>query len=108
MVALQFLNLVGKLHLTTYVGMEDFADKLNFLFTVAILILSMMVVTIKSYFLKPITCFLSGSSGGNSFDNYVDDYCWIHGMFTYSLKIEFPYNRENMKELDNVESKSKL
>ena len=100
MVAPQFLNLVGKLHLTTYVGVEDFTDKLNFLFTIAILILSMMVVTIKSYFLKPITCFISTNPGGNNFDIYMEDYCWVHGVIPRTFAhVKMFQDHERISEL---------
>jgi len=82
MVAQEFLELIGKFQLATYVGIEDFADKLNFLFSVTILILSMMVVTVKSYFFKPLACYIATEPSGKNFDQYVENYCWVHGTIT--------------------------
>nr|BAE78817.1 innexin9 [Dugesia japonica] len=79
MVAQEFLSLVGQFKLTSYVGVEDFADKLNFLFSVVILIISMMVVTVKSYFFKPLACYIATTPSGSNFDNYLENYCWVHG-----------------------------
>ena len=77
----KFLKLVGKFKLSTYVGVEDFADRLNFIFSVAILAFSMAIVTVKSYFFKPLDCYVATQPSGLNFLNYLESYCWGHGTF---------------------------
>nr|BAE78816.1 innexin8 [Dugesia japonica] len=79
MVAEEFFSLLSEFKVSSYVGVEDFADKMNFMFSVVLIILSMMVVTVKSYFFKPLSCYIATTPSGSGFDNYIENYCWVHG-----------------------------
>lgn len=92
MVAEEFFTLVGQFKLSTYVGVEDFADRLNFLFSVVILILSMTIVTVKSYFFNPLACYVSITPSGTNFDIYMENYCWVHGTIAMLPGESMPQN----------------
>lgn len=93
MVATEFLSLLDKFKITTYVGVEDFADKLNFLYSVSIMMLSLVIVTMKSYFLKPLACYIATPPEGLNFDKYLENYCWVHGTIAF-------LNGENLPQTD--------
>ena len=100
MVAEEFLNLVTQFKLTSYVGVEDFADKLSFLVSVVILTLAMMVVTVKSYFLNPLACYAPTVPKGLDFDKYLENYCWVEGTYFLSSNDRFPNDVAEWNKLD--------
>ena len=78
MVGQEFFELVDRFGLAKTGELEDLADKLNSLFTVLILLILSMVVTIKSYVIKPIACYANIAPSGLNFDGYLENYCWVN------------------------------
>lgn len=100
MVAGAFINYLKEFGVASHVGVEDFSDKFNFLFTVIILMICTSVVTLKQYILKPIACYIATPIGGNGLSEYVENFCWVHGTNPLSLKAKLP---ARLKEWDNLE-----
>ena len=101
MVALEFLDFLTKFQVNTYVGIEDFSDKFHFHFTVIVLLLSTLVVTIKQYVLKPISCYMPTDIGGSNLLNYLENYCWVQGTIPISYNGHIPSTDEELEILEN-------
>lgn len=86
MLGRDFLDHVKSLQVATYVGLEDFVDKLNFIVSVGFLLLCTTVVTVKTYFLSPIECTLMSHVDGTNLKHYVTTVCWTEG--TYAIRPE--------------------
>lgn len=102
MIESTFIDYLTKFKVTTYAGVEDFADKFNFIFTVVVLSLCTIVITAKSYLLKPIACYISTEVGGTNLLNYVENYCWVQGTIPISYSGRMPSNDEEWAALENV------
>lgn len=63
---------------------EDVSDKFSSTFSVFILVLFSLIITVKSYFMNPFTCFASAVTGVSNFDGYVAAYCWVNTWFTFN------------------------
>uniref|UniRef100_A0A0X3PLJ3 Innexin n=1 Tax=Schistocephalus solidus TaxID=70667 RepID=A0A0X3PLJ3_SCHSO len=101
MIGSEFLDYASKLHVATYVGVEDFADKFNFLITVMVLLLCATVVTVKQYMLKPISCYIATEVGGRNLLDYVENYCWVQGTIPISYAGNVPENDEQWAKLES-------
>ncbi|VUZ38982.1 unnamed protein product [Hymenolepis diminuta] len=102
MIESTFIDYLTKFKVTTYTGVEDFADKFNFIFTVVVLSLCTLIITAKSYLLKPIACYISTEVGGTNLLNYVENYCWVQGTIPISYSGKMPSNDEEWAALENV------
>ncbi|KAL5109368.1 Innexin unc-9 [Taenia crassiceps] len=102
MIESTFLDYLTKFKVTTYAGIEDFADKFNFIYTVIVLSLCTVIITAKSYLLKPIACYISTEIGGTNLLNYVENYCWVQGTIPISYASKMPQNDAEWAELENV------
>nr|CAH8829635.1 unnamed protein product [Trichobilharzia regenti] len=100
MIGSEFIDYLSKFQVATYVGVEDFADKFNFIITVMILMLCATIVTVKQYMMKPISCYMATDLGGKNLLDYVENYCWVQGTIpiTYSGKV--PETDEGWEELE--------
>ncbi|TPP58381.1 Innexin [Fasciola gigantica] len=79
MVAAEFFDYVFKFHIPDYVGVEDFADKLSFLYSVLIMFICTLVVTVKQYLFSPIACYIPTVPSGTDFDKFLESFCWVQG-----------------------------
>ncbi|KAL3307443.1 Innexin inx2, partial [Cichlidogyrus casuarinus] len=79
MVAQEFLKFVGELKITEYMGVEDFADKLSFQYSVLVMMLCTTIVSVKQYLSNSIACYIPTGPSGTDFDKYIENYCWVHG-----------------------------
>ncbi|VDD76008.1 unnamed protein product [Mesocestoides corti] len=102
MIESTFLDYLSKFKVTTYTGVEDFADKFNFIFTVVVLSLCTVIITAKSYLLKPIACYISTEVGGTNLLNYVENYCWVQGTIPISYSSKMPQDDEEWDALENA------
>ena len=102
MIESTFLDYISKFKATSYAGIEDFADKFNFIFTVIVLSLSTVIITAKSYLLKPIACYISTEIGGTNLLNYVENYCWVQGTIPISYANRMPSTDKEWEELENA------
>ncbi|KAM7534949.1 hypothetical protein Aperf_G00000096474 [Anoplocephala perfoliata] len=89
------------MQVATYVGVEDFADKFNFIFTVIVLLIATTVVTVKQYILKPISCYISTEVGGKNLLDYVENYCWVQGTIPISYSSDVPETEEDWNRLES-------
>ncbi|KAM7535656.1 hypothetical protein Aperf_G00000096465 [Anoplocephala perfoliata] len=96
-----FLDFLTKFKVTTYAGIEDFADKFSFIFTVIVLSLCTIIITAKSYLLKPIACYIATEVGGTNLLNYLENYCWVQGTIPISYSSKMPSNEEEWAALEN-------
>lgn len=101
MVGSEFIDYVSKMKIATYSGVEDFADKFNFLGTVLVLSLCTIIITAKSYLLKPISCYIATELGGSNLLNYVENYCWVQGTVPISYVGEMPSNDEEWLKMES-------
>nr|VZI31419.1 unnamed protein product [Spirometra erinaceieuropaei] len=101
MVASTFISYVSKFKLTTYAGVEDFADKFNFIFTVIIISLCTFIVAAKQYILKPISCYIATQVGGTNLLEYTENYCWVQGTLPISYAGKVPSSKEEWEHMEN-------
>ena len=59
MVGLEFFDFLKRFELTTHVGVEDFSDKLNSLYSVVVYLICLGTVAMKQHFGKPISCYIA-------------------------------------------------
>lgn len=95
------MDYASKMQVATYVGVEDFADKFNFIFTVIVILVATSVVTVKQYILKPISCYISTEVGGKNLLNYVENYCWVQGTIPIANSNDVPENEEDWNRLES-------
>lgn len=95
------MDYASKMQVATYVGVEDFADKFNFIFTVLVLIICTTVVTVKQYILKPISCYISTEVGGKNLLDYVENYCWVQGTIPISYSNTVPETEDEWNILES-------
>ncbi|VDM16132.1 unnamed protein product [Hydatigera taeniaeformis] len=96
-----FMDYANKMQVATYVGVEDFADRFNFIFTVIILLICTAVVTVKQYILKPISCYISTDVGGKNLLDYVENYCWVQGTIPISYSSDVPETEDDWNRLES-------
>lgn len=85
MVASEFLGYVQSFSACTYVGVEDLADRANFQWNVIVLLLCMLLVTVRQYFMAPLVCYLPTTVSGGNAESYVTNLCWVEGTFPINL-----------------------
>uniref|UniRef100_A0A3Q0KLG6 Innexin n=2 Tax=Schistosoma mansoni TaxID=6183 RepID=A0A3Q0KLG6_SCHMA len=100
MIGTDFLDYLSKFQVATYVGVEDFADKFNFLITVMVLMLCTTIVTVKQYMMKPISCYMATDLGGKNLLDYVENYCWVQGTVPIAYSGRVPETDEGWAELE--------
>ncbi|KAL3314554.1 Innexin inx2 [Cichlidogyrus casuarinus] len=101
MVGIEFLEQVSKLQVASYVGVEDFADKFNFLITVLVIMLCTTTVTVKQYMMKPISCYMATDIGGRNLLDYVENYCWVQGTIPIAYSSRIPDNEKSWQDLES-------
>ncbi|KAL5960447.1 Innexin unc-9 [Taenia solium] len=95
------MDYASKMQVATYVGVEDFADRFNFIFTVIVLLTCTAVVTVKQYILKPISCYISTDVGGKNLLDYVENYCWVQGTIPISYSSDVPETEDDWNRLES-------
>nr|CDS17261.1 innexin unc 9 [Echinococcus granulosus] len=85
MVATEFLGYIQSFSATTYIGVEDLADRANFQWNVIVLLISMILVTVRQYFMAPLVCYLPTTVSGGNAESYVTNLCWVEGTFPINL-----------------------
>ncbi|CAF5137513.1 unnamed protein product, partial [Rotaria magnacalcarata] len=87
---MDILNAFNRLPTISYFGVrrdDDFADRLNYKYTVGLLILFSIIVASKQFSNDPIQCWVPAIFTRN-YEIYVSNYCWIHN--TYHINISEP------------------
>lgn len=98
----ELLDYVAKFKVVTDVGVHDSVDRLNYLFTVAILLVCAVIATVKQYLLKPISCYLSSGPGGSNLVEYMEYLCWVHGTFAHAMEVPLPEADDKWKEMEHI------
>ncbi|VEL37257.1 unnamed protein product, partial [Protopolystoma xenopodis] len=102
MLGTQFIDTLTRLKVTDYTGVEDFADKLSFLYSVVVLSLCTMIIAVKQYLLAAIACYVPTVPSGSDFDKFLENYCWVHGTIPILAKEMIPQKSEKWAELDKT------
>ncbi|CAF4700452.1 unnamed protein product [Rotaria sp. Silwood1] len=87
---MDILNAFHRLPTISYIGIrrdDDFVDRLNYKYTVGLLIFFSIVVASKQFSTDPIQCWVPAIFTRN-YEIYVSNYCWIHN--TYHINISEP------------------
>lgn len=106
MVGKEFIDLFKSIQLGSNLAVDDFADRMN-LFTVVLLLLSTILVSMKQYIFNSISCYIPVSPSGSEFKNYVTDYCWVHGTIPLRPDEDMPSTPEEWNIFDKYRRISK-
>lgn len=102
MIGAEFIDSLGKFHIPDYVGVEDFADKLSFLYSVLVLLLCTSIVTVKQYLLSAIACYIPTVPSGTDFDKFLENFCWVHGTIPFLPGEPMPQTLDEWAYFDNL------
>ena len=69
---------IKRIRQSSHGGFEDFADKFNCIYTVAILSLITSIITLKQYLFTSFSCYLPQTHSGTNLLNYVEN-IWLEG-----------------------------
>ena len=75
---------------------DDWADKLNHVYTVLLLILSACVLITRQYVGSSISCWNPGEADKSHHITYAENYCWVSDTFVVSDDERFPNVDENV------------
>ena len=100
MVLSEFIDYATKYKWADFVGMEDFADKLSFNLSTSILLLFTLIITVKSYLLTSIACYIPVYPTGKDFDDYLKSYCWVHGTIPINTNTQWTNDQTKWAEMD--------
>ncbi|KAF8569956.1 hypothetical protein P879_01833 [Paragonimus westermani] len=78
MVAKEFIDFFNSISYSNRIAIEDFADRLN-LFTCILFLITCAIISTKQYLLNAISCYIPVKPTGENFNNYLIDFCWVHG-----------------------------
>ena len=85
MVATEFLSYINTFSAVSFIGIEDLADKANFQWNVIALLLSMILVTVRQYFMAPLVCYFPNTLSGANAEQYVTNLCWVEGTYPWNM-----------------------
>ena len=88
------IQTVKKVRGNSRAGLEDIADKFNCVYTVALLILLSSIVTVKQYFLKSLSCFVSSAQSGLNMLDFMENLCWVEGTIPIAAHESIPTSVE--------------
>lgn len=84
-----------KFRLGSLVAAEDFADKYNYQFTTAVILVFIMVVGMRQYVFTPIQCFIPHEFS-KSWEEYAENYCWVQDTYSTDTKDGKPPSKVDM------------
>ncbi|TPP61978.1 Innexin [Fasciola gigantica] len=91
MVAKEFIDFFNSISYGNRVSVEDFGDQLN-LFTCVLFLIACIIISTKQYLLNAISCYIPVKPAGENFNNYLADYCWVHGTIPLRSDERMPQN----------------
>ncbi len=100
MVGVEFLDYLKKLQVSEFLGVEDFADKMSFMYSVLILLLGTTIIAVKQYLLASISCYIPTVPSGKDFDKFLENYCWVHGTIPILKEELIPQNYSAWHDAD--------
>ncbi|PAA46404.1 hypothetical protein BOX15_Mlig029881g2 [Macrostomum lignano] len=100
MLGAEFIDTISSWDIQHQVGVEDFADRWNFLFTTGVLIMCTVIVAARQYIVgEPITCFIPSQVSGSTFEDYMENICWVQGTYPLPVDSQFSNTEEFWKSL---------
>ncbi|VDL64045.1 unnamed protein product [Hymenolepis diminuta] len=100
MVGVEFIDYLTKLRVNDFLGLEDFADKMSFMYSVLILLLCTTIIAVKQYLLASIACYIPTVPSGKDFDKFLQNFCWVHGTIPLLEGEHIPQNFSEWDEAD--------
>lgn len=100
MVGLEFIDYLKKLQVSEFLGVEDFADKMSFMYSVLILLLATVIISVKQYLLASIACYIPTVPSGKDFEKFLENYCWVHGTIPILQEEAMPQNYSAWNDAD--------
>ena len=79
MIGAGFVKLYNKYKLNSFIGVDDWTDRLSYVYSYAILLGCTIVVTSETYLFKPIACHMTTAPEGKGIKRYVESACWVIG-----------------------------
>ncbi|KAL3312496.1 Innexin inx2 [Cichlidogyrus casuarinus] len=79
MVAQEFIQQLDKIRFVQSVGLDDFADRAAYLLSFVLLVICFIIVTIKSYVLEPLSCYIPTTFSGSGMPGFISAFCWVNG-----------------------------
>lgn len=107
MVASELLSYIDGFSVSKYSGLEDFADRANFQGNIIVLMLCVIIVSTRQYFMNPIICYISTLPGGSNAEEYITNMCWVEGTVPLNFSAKVPHKLEDWKVLQE-EGMSKM
>lgn len=101
MVAKEFIDFFNSISYVNRVSIEDFADQLN-LFTCVLFLIACIIISTKQYLLNAISCYIPVKPAGENFNNYLTDYCWVHGTIPLRSDERMPQNPADWELYDQT------
>lgn len=107
MIASQFIEFFTKYNIANKNAIEDFSDRLS-IFTVVLILLTCVIVSAKQYFLNSISCYIPVKPTGDNYNNYLVDYCWVHGTIPLRPDEAMPNTPDEWAQYDDHRRISKF
>ncbi|CAL8105924.1 unnamed protein product [Calicophoron daubneyi] len=101
MVAKEFIDFFSSIAYANRVSIEDFADQLN-LFTCILFLIACIIISTKQYLLNAISCYIPVKPAGENFNNYLVDYCWVHGTIPLRADERMPQTPDEWELYDST------
>ncbi|TGZ67207.1 hypothetical protein CRM22_004931 [Opisthorchis felineus] len=99
MSGVDFISLYNKYQLRKFVGVDDWVDRLSYVYSVTILLGFTTLVTSKTYLFSPIACHMPTAPQGANFKKYVESVCWVLGTVPIRANESIPQDGKNWEEL---------
>ncbi|KAF5405042.1 Innexin [Paragonimus heterotremus] len=99
MSGVDFISLYNKYCLTSLIGVDDWVDRLSYIYSYILLLGFAILVTTKTYLFRPIACHMPTAPQGANFKNYVESACWILGTIPIRANEPIPQTEEEFEQL---------
>lgn len=86
-------------------GLTDVADTFSSVWTIIVAFVFAALVTMKTYFLTPITCHAPVTFSGSNLSPFIDNFCWVEGSLAVTsqkMYKDFPSNEKEWNKLAQV------
>ena len=103
-----FIGLYNRYRLRNFFGVDDWVDRLSYLYSFVILLGFTLLVMSKTYLFRPIACHMPTAPQGANFKDYVESACWVMGTVPIRSHESVPQARGNWEELFYQKRISKL
>ena len=96
----EFLDYINKFNFVHTCGIYDFFDRCIYILTFSLILICSAIITIKSYVLEPMSCYIPTTLSGTNVLPYVNNYCWIIGTIAKGVHEHDIDNEEYWKWLE--------